>query len=67
MQEIKDICLSCGKEHEEKFYNPTCTCPNPHVVHRIKCNGCNNLIGYINDDPGDGLEEIYCSNCLNKK
>ncbi len=63
---MKDICLNCGKEHNEKLWGVDCSCDNSNVVHREKCMGCDNIIGYINDDDYVGLQKIYCSDCINK-
>lgn len=62
----KDICLNCGKEHDSKLFGAKCDCDKPNVVHQIKCDGCDNIIGVIGEDDYCGDDKLYCHECLNK-
>lgn len=66
MEDLKDICLNCGKEHDPVLWGAKCDCEKPNVVHQQKCNSidCDNVIGYIVDDDYVGLGKLYCSKCL---
>lgn len=63
---MKDICLNCKIEYDNIAWGAECNCENPNVVHRIYCDGCTNILGYINSDDYIGLKKIYCNECLNK-
>lgn len=60
----KDICLNCGSEYDSVLWGAGCGCNKPNVVHQKKCNGCDNMVGYMNDDDYCGVT-IYCHECLN--
>jgi len=65
MEQLNDICLNCGKEHNPKLWGAKCDCAKPNVVHQQKCNGCENIVGYLGEDDYCG-STIYCHECLNK-
>lgn len=63
---MKDVCLNCGKEHEEKLWGAKCNCEKPNVVHQQKCDGCGRIIGIIMDDDYVGTSKLYCPDCVEK-
>ena len=64
--DLKDICMNCGKEHEYKLWGAPCGCGNAEVVHQQKCNGCEVIMGQRTDDDYCGPELLYCPECINK-
>jgi hypothetical protein len=61
-----DVCMTCGQEHKSKIFGAECNCSKPNVVHQMKCDGCENIIGGVVDDDYVGMEKLYCHECLNK-
>ncbi len=61
---MRDVCITCGREHEPEVWGSDCTCKEPNVVHRQQCNGCQKIIGYVIDDDYCSPEKLYCSTCV---
>lgn len=61
---IGDVCLSCGKDHNFELWGAKCKCRSPNVVHKAKCDGCDNVMGQITDDDYHGPEKLYCHQCV---
>ena len=66
--DLKDICMHCGKEHEYKIWGAKCLCGFSNVVHQQRCsgNGCEVIMGQLTDDDYCGPEEMYCPECMDK-
>lgn len=62
----KDICISCGSEHDEERWGAKCNCGQSNTVHQIKCSGCDAVMGQITSDDYCSPEKIYCPWCINK-
>jgi hypothetical protein len=65
-EQLKDICLNCGRMHERALWGAACSCQEANVVHQEKCNGCDSVVGQITDDDFCGPEKIYCADCIDK-
>jgi len=63
---MNDICINCGKEHKSKLWGAICDCGKHKTVHQMKCNGCDNIIGYLIEDDFVGPSLVYCHECLKK-
>ena len=61
---MRDLCLSCGCKHEHEIWGANCNCQKPDVVHRMKCDLCDNVIGFLVDDDYHTPERLCCSECL---
>ena len=61
---MDDFCLNCRKTHDSKLWGADCDCDKPNVVHTIKCDGCENILGQITDDDYCEPEKIYCHICM---
>ncbi|MDO8609517.1 MAG: hypothetical protein Q7R95_03130 [bacterium] len=64
MNDLKDLCLNCGKEHESKIFGAKCDCDKPNVVHQEFCHGCSKIIGFVCDDDYCGASKLYCPECV---
>lgn len=62
---MKDLCITCGKEVDEKLWGGECEAGH-ESVHQLPCGKCGRLCGVITDDDYCGPEKLICPDCMDK-